>query len=159
MTRNGVAVPLLALAAGVICFFVARILALHAAPPAPGTPAHLSVMQLGFVAFGTTLLLYGIAGFGSIWLHGVELRPGASRLRPRGAIVLVELLLCVTLANFAGAFVYLVRASGAGATVDASTVGGVGGAVFLLVAVLLVLYAKFFMRNDVEIEKEPTVHE
>jgi hypothetical protein len=154
MSRNGIGIPFFALVVATVCFAVARFITPHAALASGGAPEPLSAMQVGFIAFGVTLVVYGAAGVGSVWLHGVELRPGTHRPHAPMPVVLLALIATLALAGVAGTFVFLVRQSAAGIVVDTGTVGGVGGGAFFLIALLIVLYARYFLPAVVEVESQ-----
>lgn len=149
MLRNDPLVPFYALVASAAASFAAWLYGRHLGPQ----PA-LSVGQIGLMAFGMLLLVYGVIGLASVWFEGRELRPGR-RLPRRGvAPMVVGLVLSVVDAALAGIFVRLVVHGLATETSSPGPEGVAAGALFLCTAALLALYKRYFVEDEVTTDEQ-----
>lgn len=144
MFRNDPLIPFYALVASASAFLAAWLYGLHLGPQ----PA-LAVGQIGLMAFGMLLLVYGVVGLASVWLEGRELRPGRREPSRGVAPTLIGLLLCVVDAALAGVFVRLVVHGLATETASPEAEGVVAGTLFLCSALLLAVYKKYFAEDEV----------
>jgi hypothetical protein len=132
--------PLVALGA-------ALVLVIAALAGGPATPA-LSGLQIGFVAWAFTLLVFAIQGVVSIMLEGRRLQPGARppRLtRRRSAAMLALSCLLLGLAGLVG----LAIVGGQPTPI----VGATAGAGCLVLALLLLLSKEAFIGHEAHLEQ------
>ncbi len=154
MYRNDTVIPFFALLFAVALYFATYLDAQHLAALHGGPREELSEGQIGLLAFGTLFLIYGLIGYFSAWLEGVELRPGRHVPEPGAAVTLVAVLLAVVEAGLSGFFVRLLLDHLSGKPISSAAEGITFGAMMLVGAVLLALYKKFYLGDEVLIEDE-----
>lgn len=154
MYRNDPVLPSFALILALALFYLAYMNGLHIARLHGHTPEELSVGQIGLMAFGALLLLYGLIGLVSYWLEGVELRPGRHFPTPAAAPVAVGVILVLLLTALSGFFVRLLVYSAETGHNPTWLQGLVFGGISLVVAALFGLYRRFFGREEVVTEEE-----
>ena len=154
MYRNDPVLPTFALILALGLFYAAYLDGLHIARLLGHTPEELSVGQIGLMAFGALLLLYGLMGLVSYWLEGVELRPGRRFPEPSTAPVAAGVVLVLLLTALSGFFVRLLVYSAQSGHNPTWLQGLVFGAISLVVAALFGIYHRFFGREEVITEEE-----
>ena len=156
MYRNDTIGPFFALLFSVALYLATYLDSKHIAALHGGKPPHeaLSEGQIGLVAFATLFLIYALIGFFSVWLEGVELRPGRHVPNPGAAAVLAAVLLAVIEAALGGFFVRLMIHHLTVEPVSAAAEGAVFGAMMLVGALLLAIYKKYYLGDEVLIEDE-----
>ena len=107
MYRNDPILPTFALILAAGLFYAAYLDGRHIARLLGHVPEELSVGQIGLMAFGAVLLLYGLMGLVSYWLEGIELRPGRHFPTPSTAPVAAGVILVLLLTALSGFFVRL----------------------------------------------------
>jgi len=156
MYRNDPIGPFFALLFSVALYLAAYLDGKHIAALHGGELPHaaLSEGQIGLVAFATLFLIYALIGFASVWLEGVELRPGRHVPNPSGLVVFLALALAVVEAALGGFFVRLLIHHYTVEPVSPAAEGAVFGAMMLVGALLLALYKKYYLGDEVLIEEE-----
>ncbi|MCS6867995.1 MAG: cytochrome C [Thermus sp.] len=154
MYRNDPIIPTFALILALGLFYTAYLDGLHIARLIGHTPEELSVGQIGLMAFGAVLLLYGLIGLVSYWLEGIELRPGRHFPTPSTAPVAAGVILVLLLTALSGFFVRLLVYSAQSGHNPTWLQGLIFGAISLVVAALLGVYKKFFGRDEAITEEE-----
>jgi hypothetical protein len=118
------------------------------------TPKELSVGQIGLMAFAMSLFIYGFTSLISVWLEGTELRPG-KHLPSAGSLPMVAgVVLSVLLAGVSGFFARALAFGSTSGYHSPSLQGGLFAAMMLLIALLITLYKKYFMGEEVVAEDE-----
>lgn len=144
MDRNDPLVPYYALVLAAAAYLATWLYGRHL-----GAQPALSVGQIGLMAFGTLLLVYGAIGLVSVWFEGRELRPGR-RVPSRGVVpTFVGFVLATGAAVLSGMFVRVIAHGLATETSTPRVEGVVAGGLFLCAAALLVLYKKYFVEDEV----------
>ena len=110
--------------------------------------------QIGLMAFGAVLLLYGLMGLVSYWLEGIELRPGRHFPTPSTAPVAAGVILVLLLTALSGFFVRLLVYSAQTGHNPTWLQGLIFGSISLVVAALFGIYRRFFGREEVITEEE-----
>lgn len=153
MYRNDRVVPFYALLFAVALFFMMSLnQSLRVVKE--GDVAHLTVGSIGLMAFAMVLFIYGFIGLLGNWLEGAELRPGKHEPEPSSLPVVAGVVLSILLVILSGFFVRtLVYASAEGYNPTALQ-GGVFAAMMLLIALLVAIYKKFFIPEEVLAEDE-----
>ncbi|WP_337844485.1 cytochrome C [Thermus sp.] len=154
MYRNDPILPTFSLILALGLFYAAYLEGLHIARLLGHTPEDLSVGQIGLMAFGAVLLLYGLVGLVSYWLEGLELRPGRHFPASSTAPVAAGVILVLVLAALSGFFVRLIVYSAQTGHNPTWLQGLVFGGMSLVVAALLGIYRRFFGREEVITEEE-----
>ena len=154
MYRNGRYIPFLALCGAAALFFAAYLDQRHLEQRAGMVPEALSVGQIGMMAFAALFLVYGAIGYISIWLEGTELRPMRRKKSPGVAPVIAGILLSAFLAALAGSFARLIYTELVTAFVSPSLEGAMAASIFIVAALLLLLYRKYFIEDEVLVEDE-----
>ncbi|GAB5602994.1 cytochrome c [Thermus sp. FJN-A] len=154
MYRNDPILPTFALILAAGLFYASYLDGLYIARLLGHAPLELSVGQIGLMAFGAVLLLYGLIGLVSYWLEGVELRPGRHFPSPSTAPVVVGAILVLLLTALSGFFVRLILYSAQTGHNPTWLQGLIFGAISLVVATLLGIYKKFFGRDEAITEEE-----
>lgn len=154
MYRNDTIVPFFALVFAAALFLMSYLNTQGRVVKEEGIVPHLTVGTIGLMAFGMVLFMYGFIGLISNWLEGSEMKPGkhepqASSL-PVVAGVVLSLLLVVVAGFFGRAMLY----SNEIAYNANALQGGLFAGMMLLVALLLVIYKKFFQTEEVVAEDE-----
>lgn len=153
MYRNDPILPTFSLILALGLFYAAYLDGLHIARLLGHTPEELSVGQIGLMAFGAVLLLYGLMGLISYWLEGLELRPGRHFPTPSTAPVAAGVILVLLLTALSGFFVRLIVYSAQTGHNPTWLQGLVFGGMSLVVA-FLGIYRRFFGREEVITEEE-----
>jgi hypothetical protein len=154
MYRNDAVVPAFAVIFSIALFWMTYLDGQHIALLEGHTPAELSVGQIGLMAFAMVLFVYGFVSLISYWLEGAELRPGKHMPAASSLPVVAGVVLAVLLVAIAGFFA---RALAFGATIgyhNAALQGGLFAAMMLLIALLVTIYKKYFMGEEVVAEDE-----
>ncbi len=156
MYRNDTVIPFFALLLSVALYLATYLDGQHIAQLHGGKPPHaaLSEGQIGLVAFATLSLIYALIGYFSAWLEGVELRPGRHVPSPGMAVTLVALILAVVEAALGGFFVRLLLYHLTEKPVTSAAEGTVFGLMMLVGAVLLAIYKKYYLGDEVLVEEE-----
>ncbi len=154
MYRNGRYIPFLALCCAAALFFAAYLDGRQMEQRTGVEPEELSVGQIGMMAFAALFLVYGAIGFISAWLEGTELRPMKRKKNPGRIPFLAGVLLAALLAALAGSFARLIYKELATGVVTPSLEGTVAAGIFLVAALLLLLYRKSFIEDEVLVEDE-----
>ena len=153
MYRNDTVIPFFSILFSAALFLMAYLDGQHIARLAGHTPEELSVGQIGLMAFGIVFFLYGALGYLSNWLEGEELRPHRKLADPGNTHVIgiVLSLLAVALSGF---FARVILYDLQNETTFPALEGGLFGAIFLVAALLLVMYKKFYQDEEVLTEHE-----
>ncbi len=153
MYRNDTVIPFFSILFSAALFLMAYLDGQHIARLAGHTPEELSVGQIGLMAFGIVFFLYGAIGYLSNWLEGEELRPHRKLADPGNTHVIgiVLSLLAVALSGF---FARVILYDLQNETTFPALEGGLFGAIFLVAALLLVMYKKFYQDEEVLTEHE-----
>ena len=154
MYRNDPILPTLALILAAGPFYAAYLDGRHIARLLGHVPEELSVGQIGLMAFGAVLLLYGLMGLVSYWLEGIELRPGRHFPPPSAAPVAAGVILVLLLTALSGFFVRLLVYSAQTGHNPPWLQGLIFGSISLVVAALFGIYRRFFGREEVITEEE-----
>lgn len=154
MFRNDTLVPFFALLFGVALGLMAYLDGRHITQLAKAAPKDLSVGQIGLVAFGMVLVVYGLIGLLSVWLEGEELRPGKHSRRSGTGVLAFGLALVVALVVFSGLFVRSIISSQNSGAVDAAQQGALFAGMMLSGAALLALYKRYFIGEEAIAEDE-----
>mgnify|MGYP003444108031 FL=1 len=154
MYRNDPILPTFALILAAGLFYAAYLDGRHIARLLGHVPEELSVGQIGLMAFGAGLLLYGLMGLVSYWLEGIELRPGRHFPTPSTAPVAAGVILVLLLTALSGFFVRLLVSSAQTGHTPTWLQGLAFGAISLVVAALFGIYRRFFGREEVITEEE-----
>ncbi|MER3444841.1 MAG: cytochrome C [Meiothermus sp.] len=157
MYRNDTVVPAFAIIFAIALFYMAYLVTQRVAALSGHTPAELTVGQIGLMAFGAVLFMYGFIGLLSNWLEGTELRPGKHEPEASSVPVVAGVILSLALAAASGLFVRtLVLAANKEAEFPPPTwlQGGLFAAMMLIIALLIAIYKKFFMTEEVLAEDE-----
>jgi hypothetical protein len=154
MFRNDTIIPFLALLISFGLGLMAYLDGQHIAGLAGRTQAELSVGQIGLIAFGIVLFLYGLIGSISAWLEGEELRPGKHLPRLGRTPVVIGVILAVALVVLSGLFVNSVfRALETGKNAPAVQ-GGLIALSLIIAAVLLAITKKYLVGDETLAEDE-----
>ena len=154
MYRNDPILPTFALILAAGLFYAAYLDGRHIARLLGHVPEELSVGQIGLMAFGAVLLLYGLMGLVSYWLEGIELRPGRHLPAPSPAPVAAGVILVLLLPALSGFFVRLLVYSAQTGHNPTWLQGLIFGSISLVVAALFGIYRRFFGREEVITEEE-----
>jgi hypothetical protein len=155
MYRNDALIPFWALVIALVLGWAAYLDSGRVAILSSGRgPAVLSVGQIGLVAFGLVFAVYGMIGLVSVWLEGVELRPGRHTPKPGGGPVVVGVLLALLLAAASGLFVHDILESLQTLQVHPASEGMIFGVMALLSAALIVVYRKYVVGEEAIAEDE-----
>jgi len=154
MYRNDPVIPTFSLILALGLFYAAYLDGRHIARLLGHTPGELSVGQIGLMAFGAVLLLYGLMGWVSYWLEGIELRPGRHFPAPSTAPVAAGVILVLLLTALSGFFVRLLVYSAETGHNPTWLQGLIFGSISLVVAALFGIYRRFFGREEVVTEEE-----
>ncbi len=154
MYRNDATGPFFALLLAAALYLSAYLDGRRIAAMGGGYEDALTVGQIGLITFATLFLIYALIGFFSIWLEGEELRPGRHLPSPGAAVPLVAVLLAVIEAALGGFFVRLMLHHLTVEPVSAAAQGAVFGAMMLVGAVLLAIYKKYYLGDEVLVEEE-----
>ncbi|MDM7324633.1 MAG: cytochrome C [Thermus sp.] len=154
MYRNDPILPTFALILAVGLFYMAYLDGIHITRLLGHAPEELSVGQIGLMAFGAVLLLYGLIGLVSYWLDGIELRPGRHFPSPSTVPLVAGVILVLVLTALSGFFVRLLIYSAQTGHNPTWLQGLVFGAISLVVAILMGIYKKFYGRDEVVTEEE-----
>ena len=149
MYRNDPILPTFALILAAGLFYAAYLDGRHIARLLGHVPEELSVGQIGLMAFGAVLLLYGLMGLVSYWLEGIELRPGRHFPTPSTAPVAAGVILVLLLTALSGFFVRLLVYSAQTGHNPTWLQGLIFGSISLVVAALFGIYRRFFGREEV----------
>lgn len=106
-------------------------------------PEHLDAYQIGLIAWGFLLALYGIQGLLSVWQEGQELVPGR-RERPKEPLW----ALLAAAALVALIFYLAIRFISELADAPPRQLALDAGLLFLSLAAMLVLYRKYFVGDE-----------
>ena len=154
MYRNDPILPTFALILAAGLFYAAYLDGRHIARLLGHVPEELSVGQIGLMAFGAVLLLYGLMGLVSYWLEGIELRPGRHFPTPSTAPVAAGVILVLLLTAPSGFVVRLLGYSAQTGHNPTWLQGLIFGSISLVVAALFGIYRRFFGREEVITEEE-----
>lgn len=153
MYRNDRVIPFFTLLFAAALFFMAYMDGRHITALSGGKPQPLSVGQIGLITFGLVLLAYGLIGFISVWLEGLELRPGIHLARP-GRGQWVGIVLSVLAVALSGLFVQGIVHSLRTQQTDPALEGTIFAAISACVAGLLMLYKHDYQDDEVHVESE-----
>ena len=154
MYRNDPILPTFALILAAGLFYAAYLDGRHIARLLGHVPEELSVGQIGLMAFGAVLLLYGLMGLVSYWLEGIELRPGRHFPTPSTAPAAAGVILVLLLTALSGLFVRPLVYSAQTGHNPTWLQGLIFGSISLVVAALFGIYRRFFGREEVITEEE-----
>ena len=154
MYRNDPILPTFALILAAGLFYAVYLDGRRIARHLGDGPEELSVGQIGLMAFGAVLLLYGLMGLVSYWLEGIELRPGRHFPTPSTAPVAAGVILVLLLTALSGFFVRLLVYSAQTGHNPTWLQGLIFGSISLVVAALFGIYRRFFGREEVITEEE-----
>jgi membrane protease YdiL (CAAX protease family) len=154
MYRNSPVAPFFFLLAAVAMFLSVFLSGQKTALQTGHPPGPLSSLQIAFMAFAMTFLVYAAIGFVSIWLEGEEQRPlrhvpnrGRTALAA-GLGLLVLLVACEGL--FFRVILYGINQHRLPPLLEASVAGGMAVCAILV----LLLYQRFFMTREVVADDE-----
>lgn len=148
MYRNDTVVPFFALLFGVALGLMAYLDGRHIAQLSGRAPKDLSVGQIGLVAFGLVLVVYGLIGLLSVWLEGKELRPGKHQPRPGVLVLALGLALAVGLVALSGLFVRSIISGFNSGSSDAAEQGALFAGMMLTGAAMIALYKRSFIGEE-----------
>lgn len=154
MYRNDTVLPFFGILFGVALWYMAYLDGLHIAQLAGHQPEELSVGQLGLITFGVVFFLWGAMGYISAWLEGDELRPGRHAAEGGAAPMVVTVVLALLLVGLSGLFVNAVLYGLTEGPVKVRYLGQLASAIFLVMTLLLVVYKKYFVDDEVLVEDE-----
>jgi hypothetical protein len=154
MFRNDTLVPFLALVMSVALAFVAWAERRGAAEVAGHMPGNLTSVQIALLAFSALLVVYGTVGLLSVWLDGNTLRPGIRGVSPRLASLVVGIVASLAIAVLGALLIGAILSDLRGMHVAPVVEGGLLGAIFLLCAVVLAVYRKYFVKQEALVEDE-----
>jgi hypothetical protein len=117
-------------------------------------PEALSVGQVGLVAFGLAFGVYGLTGLFSVWLEGTEPRPSRRLPDPGRGALAAGVTLALVLVAVSGLFVRDTLRSLETERIHSAREGFLFGAMALLSALLLVVYKKYAVGEEVITEDE-----
>jgi hypothetical protein len=153
--RNDPVVPVFSLIPSAALFLATYLDGQHIA--ALGTyayPGALTEGQIGLMSFAGLFFLYGFIGLISTWLEGTEIYPGKRDPEPSSLPVVAGVILSLLLTAVSGFFVRTLAYSSIHKIRPDALEGGLFAAMMLLIAILLALYRKFFMTEEVLAEDE-----
>lgn len=157
MYRNDTVVPYFALVFSAALFLMAylnnQMRVMHEA----GVVPHLTVGNIGLMAFAMVLFVYGFIGLLSNWLEGSELRPGKHEPEPSSLPMVAGVVLSLLLVMLSGFFVRtLVFANNPETGYYSATTlqAGVFASMMLILALLIAIYKKYFVPEEVLAEDE-----
>ncbi|MER3480682.1 MAG: cytochrome C [Meiothermus sp.] len=157
MFKNDTVVPFGAILAAAALFLMAYLNTQQRVSETvaiPGAQHSMSVGSIGLMAFAMVLFIYGFIGLISNYLEGSEMRPGKHIAPPSSLPVVAGVVLSLLLVGLAGFFARtLVYAAKEGFNPNALQ-GGVFAAMMLIIAVLVVIYMKFFQEQEVLAEED-----
>jgi hypothetical protein len=157
MYRNDTVVPYFALVFSVALFLMAYLNNQMRVVHEAGMVPHLTVGNIGLMAFAVVLFVYGFIGLMSNWLEGSELYPGQHNPEPSSLPMVAGVVLSILLVLLSGFFVRaLVFANNPEiGYYNATTLqAGVFAAMMLIMALLIAIYKKYFMPEEVLAEDE-----
>jgi hypothetical protein len=154
MYRNDTVIPWFAILFAVALFWMSYLNGQHIAELAGHTPEELSVGQIGLMAFGAVLFIYGFMGLLSNWLEGEELRPIRHFPEPSTAPMVAGIILVLLLTAMGGFYVRLLIYSAQTGHNPTHLQGGLFAAMALVIALLLATYKKFYEREEAVTEDE-----
>lgn len=157
MYRNDAVVPYFALVFSAALFLMAYLNTtnrVNEPPVIAGAPHAMSVGTIGLLAFGMVLFIYGFIGLLSRWLEGSELRPGVHEPEPSTAPTVAGVILSILLVVLSGFFVRVLIHSNSTGNNPTALQGGLFAAMMLIIALLLAIYKKFFIKEEVLAESE-----
>ncbi len=154
MYRNDAVVPTFALIFALALFYMAFLDGQHVAALEGRMPEVLTVGQIGLMAFGMVLSLYGFIGLLSNWLEGAELRPGKHYPTPSSLPMVAGAVLALLLVAVSGFFARTLAFSFVNSYNVPALQGGLFAAMMLLMALMIAIYKKFFMEEEVLAEDE-----
>jgi len=155
MYRNDAVVPYFALVFSVALFLMAYLntsTRVVERPVMAGAPQMLSVGTIGLLAFATAFFIYGFIGLLSRWLEGSELRPMVHDPEPSTAPMVAGVVLSILLVVIAGFFARALAYSIVTNYNPTALQGGLFAAMMLIIALLITIYKKFFMKEEVVAE-------
>lgn len=157
MYRNDTVVPYFALVFSVALFLMAYLNNQMRVVHEAGVVPHLTVGNIGLMAFAAVLFVYGFIGLLSNWLEGSELYPGQHNPEPSSLPMVAGVVLSILLVLLSGFFVRtLVFANNPEiGYYNATTLqAGVFAAMMVIMALLIAIYKKYFMPEEVLAEDE-----
>lgn len=157
MYRNDAVVPYFALVFSAALFLMAFLNTrdrVNEVPVMAGAPHPVSVGTIGLMAFGMALFIYGFVGLLSLWLEGSELRPGVHDPQPSTAPTVAGVILSILLVMVSGFFARVLLYSNTTGYNPTALQGGLFAAMMLIIALLLAIYKKFFLKEEVLAESE-----
>ncbi len=154
MYRNDTVLPFFGILFGVALWYMAYLDGVHIQNLLGHTPEELSVGQLGLITFGIVFFLYGAIGYISAFLEGSELRPGRHEAEGGVAPVILTIVLTLILVALSGVFVNAIAYGLTEGPVKSSFLGQLAAGIFLIMALLLVIYKKHFVDDEVLAEDE-----
>jgi len=157
MYRNDTLVPYFALVFSAALFLMAYLNNQMRVVHEAGAVPHLTVGNIGLIAFAMVLFIYGVIGLMSNWLEGSELRPGRHQPEPSSLPMVAGVVLSVLLVVLSGFFVRtLVFANNpeTGYYNPSTLQAGVFASMMLLLALLIAIYKKFFIEEEILAEDD-----
>jgi DMSO/TMAO reductase YedYZ heme-binding membrane subunit len=149
MYKNDTVVPIFALIFSIAMFFMTYLNGQRIAALQGRMPEELTVGQIGLMAFAMVLFIYGFIGLLSNWLEGAEMKPGKHTPEPSSLPVVAGVVLSLLLTAIAGFFARTLAFGSVEGYHKASLEGGLFAAMMLLIALLVTIYKKFFMDEEV----------
>ncbi|MGQ9735379.1 MAG: cytochrome C [Thermaceae bacterium] len=154
MYRNDPVLPTFSLILALGLFYTAYLDGQQIARLLGHSPEELSAGQIGLVAFGVVLLLYGVISLVSYWLEGSELRPGRHFPTPSSTPMVVGVILVFLLTAMSAFFVRLLIHSAQTGHNPTWLQGALFGGMSLVVGILLIIYSRFYGESEVITEEE-----
>lgn len=155
MYRNDAVMPAYALVFSLALFLMSFLNGRNIAARLGHTPEELTIGQIGLMAFAAVLFMYGFIGLLSNWLEGTELKPGRHEPNPSSAPVVAGVVLSLALVIASGFFVRTLVFAGQKDGFNVTWLqGGLFAGMLLIIALLLSIYKKFFMTEEVLAEDE-----
>jgi hypothetical protein len=108
-------------------------------------PTHLDAYQIALIAWGFVLALYGVQGVLSVWLEGRELKLKGQGERPREPLWVLVVILALTALELLLAVRFVLGLP----TAPARQLALDAGLLFMVLAVMLVLYRKYYVADEV----------
>ena len=164
MFKNDTIIPFFSLVFAAVMFLSTYFDGLYLQALHGGPREDLSVGQIGLVAFGMVFLIYGLVGYLSVWLEGVELRPGHHPAPDAGlAPVVSTIVLSILLVALGGMFAQLVVRGLNERLASPELVQGIPnpalegvllGGILIVIAMIILIIKKFLLDAEVLSEDE-----
>jgi len=149
MARNDAVIPIWALVIAAVLGWAAYEDGQRMTVLAGGhAPIALSVGQTGLVTFGLVFAVYGLMGLISVWLEGVEMRPGRAVPEVGVGPMVAGIVVALCLAAASGLFAQDIRQTLQTEHVRALNEGVIFGAMALLSTLLIVIYKEYMVGEE-----------